>query len=112
MRIQKLTGQKNAVLSATVAVGGDASLPFEVSDGWGEYNITFTREADTDDITVSNIGIYSTTAGEPSSVTLPTVHNAAGGDSAFDLLGRPVGVGSARYGLRVKNGKIILRRPL
>jgi len=59
VKIEKLTGKKNAVLDATVQVGTDADLRFEVTDGWGEYKITFTRPSEDDVISVSNIGIYS-----------------------------------------------------
>ena len=104
VKIEKLTGQKNVVLNATVAVGGDASLPFEVNDGWGEYRITFNREVKTDIITISNIGIYTFTEDEPVSVKLPTLP-ASDSNRFFDLLGRPVEGQPAHNGIYIRNGK-------
>ena len=104
VKIEKLTGQKNTVLSATVAAGGDASLPFEVSGGWGEYKITFTREAATDNISVSNIGIYSLTDDEQASVTFPACPTTSN-SPFFDLLGRPIEGQPAHHGIYIRNGK-------
>ena len=56
VKIEKLTGKKNAVLDSTIHVGA-ASLPFEVSDGWGEYKLTLTRAAKEDEITVSDVKV-------------------------------------------------------
>ena len=104
VKIDKLTGQKNVVLNTSVTVGSDASLPFEVNDGWGEYRITFSREVKTDIINISNIGIYSLKADEPTSVTpplLPTTDNTP----FFDLQGRPVEGQPTHNGIYIKNGK-------
>ena len=104
VKIAKLTGQKNVVLNATVAVGSDVSLPFEVSDGWGEYRITFNREAKTDVITITGIGIYSLTDDEAASVKMP-VSPATESAQAFDLQGRPVEGQSANNGIYIRNGR-------
>ena len=104
VKIVKLTGQKNVVLDATVDVGSDASLPFEVNDGWGEYQITFNRSVKTDVITITNIGIYSLSADEPASVSLPTIH-ITNNTSFFDLQGRPVAGQPAHNGIYIRNGK-------
>lgn len=48
------------ILFAIILLGSPAVLPFEVSDGWGEYKITFTRSTKNDEITVSDIAVYST----------------------------------------------------
>ena len=104
VKIEKLTGQQNAVLNTTVAVGGDTTLPFEVNDGWGEYRITFSRENKNDVITITNIGIYSSNADEPASVSVPVLPTT---DSTpfFDLLGRPVKGQPVHNGIYIKNGK-------
>lgn len=107
VKIEKLTGQKNVVLNATVAVGGDASLPFEVNDGWGEYRITFNREAKTDIITISNIGIYTLTDNEAVSVKAPSIHTT-NSNTSFDLQGRPIEGQPARHGIYIRNGKKIV----
>ena len=59
VKIRKLTGNKRTVLSETVEVNGDAALPFSVSDGWGEYQLTMTRTSAGDDIRISNLTIHS-----------------------------------------------------
>ena len=111
MKIEKLTGQQNAVLNTAVAVGGDTTLPFEVNDGWGEYRITFSRENKNDVITITNIGIYSSNADEPASVSVPILPTT---DSTpfFDLLGRPVKGQPVHNGIYIKNGKkAVVGRP-
>ncbi len=110
VKIEKLTGQKNVVLNATETVGGDITMPFEVTDGWGEYRITFNREAKTDVITITNIGIYTLTDGEPVSVKLPTSTNNIGSATFFDLLGRPMEGEPSRPGIYIRNGnKMVVR---
>lgn len=106
VKIVKLTGQKT-VLETTVTVGSDNSLPFEVNDGWGEYQITFIRSAKTDDITITNIGIYSTTNDDPVSVSLPTTQ-ATNNTPFFDLSGRPIEGQPTHSGIYIKNGKKIV----
>lgn len=59
VKIQKLTDQKNTVLETNVKAGKAVELPFDITDGWGEYEITFTRPTATDDITISNIAVFS-----------------------------------------------------
>lgn len=59
VKLQKLTGKRTVVLNREVRVGEDATLLFEVTDGWGEYKLTVTRSASTDDITVKDLAIYS-----------------------------------------------------
>ena len=104
VKIVKLTGQKNSVLDATVAVGGDVSLPFEVNDGWGEYQITFSRLNKDDVITITNIGIYTTTSDDPASVNLPTIPTT-NSTLLFDLQGRRVEGQPAHNGVYIRNGK-------
>ena len=104
VKIEKLTGQKNVVLNATLTVGGDALLPFEVTDGWGEYRITFSRDNKNDVITISNIGIYTMTEDEVVSVSAPTLPKT-GNTSLFDLMGRPVEGQPAHPGIYIKDGK-------
>lgn len=65
MKIQKLTSPNTAVLNTTVNVGEDVELPFEVTDGWGEYKLTMTRPTVSDAITVSDIAIYQEAAATP-----------------------------------------------
>ena len=111
VKIEKLTGQQNAVLNTTVGVGGDTTLPFEVNDGWGEYRITFSRENKNDVITITNIGIYSSNADEPASVSVP-VYPTTDSTPFFDLLGRPVKGQPVHNGIYIHNGKkAVVGRP-
>lgn len=60
VRIVKLTSPYKVVLNTTVNVGEDAELPFEVSDGWGEYRLTMTRPEVGDNISVTDISVIKT----------------------------------------------------
>lgn len=62
--IKKLSGKKNSVLKADVKVGEVVSLPFEVTDGWGEYSLVLTRESASDNITVTDLALYTATEEE------------------------------------------------
>ncbi len=66
VKIVKLTSPYTAILNANVNAGEDAELPFEVTDGWGEYKLTMTRPTADDVITVTDITVTKT--GEASSV--------------------------------------------
>ncbi len=68
VQIQKLTSPNTIVLDETVNVGENAELPFEVTDDWGEYQLTITRPSESDAITISNVVIKegSWTGGETS----------------------------------------------
>ena len=112
-KIVKLAGKKNTVLESTVTVNGDFSLPFEVNDGWGEYQISFIRANKTDEITITNIGIY--TNDDPTSINLPpTLHPQPSTlhpqPSTFDLSGRPIEGQPTRNGIYIRNGKKIVVR--
>ena len=105
VKIQKLTGQKNTVLEATVQAGSAAVLPFDITDGWGEYMITFFRPTKNDEITVSNIGIYSRTDDEMSAIRSMQNSQCIMHSEIYDLLGRQVL--NPQHGLYIKNGKKI-----
>ena len=66
VQIQKLTSPNTIVLDETVNVGENAVLPFEVTDGWGEYQLSFTRPSESDAITISDVAVRdgSWTGGE------------------------------------------------
>ena len=108
VKIEKLTGKKNAVLDATVNVGEEVSLPFEVADGWGEYKITFTRPTKDDVITVTDIAIYAV-VDTPDAVMAPKASTATD-DAVYSLSGvkhtkTPVG-----KGVYIANGKKVVVR--
>ena len=104
VKIQKLTGQKSTVLEATIQVGSAATLPFDITDGWGEYQITFTRPTSTADITVSNIGIYSRTEENHTGIcaTFNDDREPTNNNLYYDLQGRQVT--NPQHGLFIKNG--------
>lgn len=111
VKIEKLTGKKNAVLKDTVNVGEDASLPFEVTDGWGEYKITFTRPTKDDAITVTDIAIYSQTDENPTDIAAPQAtkqKSVSGKSPAYDLQGHRLGKGSATKGIYIQDGRKML----
>ena len=113
VKIQKLTDLKNTVLEATVQAGSAAELPFDIADGWGEYQITFTRPSSTADITISNIGIYSRSEGEMTAIR--SMRNSSTGEAAesmtpyamlhevYDLQGRLVK--NPQHGIYIQNGQ-------
>ena len=59
VKIQKI-GASGYVIDETVNVGENAELPFEVTDGWGEYKLTMARPTANDVITVTDIEITQT----------------------------------------------------
>lgn len=101
VKIQKLTSPNNTVLEATVQAGSAAVLPFDIADGWGEYQITFTRPSTTTDITISNIGIYSRTEEETTGIV--AMQNNKNDHYLCDLQGRQVT--NPQHGLYIINGK-------
>ena len=104
-KIQKLTGKQNLILDATVQAGSPAVLPFEVTDGWGEYQITFLRANKNDVITVSNIAIYSST--EENNTGIHTMREAINNNCCYDILGRQVT--NPKRGMYIKNGKKVFK---
>lgn len=71
VKIQKLTDSKPIILQEKVDVNEDATLFFEVTDGWGEYRFTMLRENASDVISISNLAIYSATDDEITSISAP-----------------------------------------
>jgi hypothetical protein len=63
--IEKLTSPNTVVLNTTVNAGEDAELPFEISDGWGEYQLTMTRPDANDAITITDLVVTQTDAATP-----------------------------------------------
>ena len=63
VKLQK-TGKSSYIINTTVNVGEDVVLPFEITDGWGEYKLLMTRQSSADAITVTDIEVRSLTAEE------------------------------------------------
>ena len=113
--LQKLpvSGKEGIILNATVNAGGEYVLPFEVTDGFGEYRLTLKRAKSTDQITLSGLAIHSVTAEEydelmaatgirPVSIFQPSHWNKG----VYDLSGRHTSNGK---GIVIENGKKVLR---
>lgn len=124
--LQKLTGKRNKLLNnAVVKCGEKATLFFSVTDGYGEYRLTFYRPSATDVITISNLGIYTATEEE-----VTAIHNIADDDSkreqavatpylndgkTYDLSGRFVPewqqhAKCRKAELLIRNGRVIVSR--
>ena len=69
VKIQKLTSPNTAVLNTSVNVGENVELPFEVTDGWGEYKLTIIRPTASDAINVTDIAVYQTGEAEETMAT-------------------------------------------
>ncbi len=59
VKLTKLTGEQPVVLNKTVTSGQEVTLPFSVSDGWGEYRLTITTDTP-EGIQVEGLQIHST----------------------------------------------------
>ena len=110
VKIEKLTTPKNAVLNATVEVDADAILPFEVTDGWGEYKLTMTRASATDAITVTDISIYTLTDKEVTGIRETDGVWDVEREGAYDLLGHRLSKSPSRAGFYIVNGQKVLVR--
>jgi predicted esterase len=68
VKLQKLTGKRTVVMNREVRVGEDVTLLFEITDGWGEYKLTVTRSASTDNISIKELAVYTATEEELTSI--------------------------------------------
>lgn len=100
VKIEKASGKKNAVLKDTVNISSDINLFFEVTDGWGEYKFTILRQSATDAITITDLGIYTATDEELSSVQSTAAPRTDFNDT-YNLLGMRV--------KEAKSGNIYIR---
>lgn len=115
VKVVKLTGKKNTVLSDTVDVGGAVALPFVVDDGtkdggWGEYKLLMTRPTKDDAITVTDLGLYSMTAEEMTGIKgvsskEGSCRGVGGKEECYDLQGRRLLSAPSRPGLYVIGNK-------
>lgn len=107
VKIRKLIGNK-LVLEATVQAGEAAVLPFDVTDGWGEYQIVFTRPTKNDNVNISNIAVYSRTEEENTGIRATANNNreTISNNPCYNLQGRQVT--NPQRGLYIINGKKVL----
>ncbi len=94
----------SAAINTIVSVGEEATLYFAIeNDDFGQYKLTFTRENTTDEISVSDIRIYSLTEEEATGIsTVGTVPPSAG-RGCYTLDG--IQVTPSSKGISVKDGK-------
>ena len=93
------------VFEKTVAVGEDATLFFDIDEEFGEYRLTFSREDRNDEITITDIAVYSTDDGETGIGA--TLNDKGQKDRIFyDLQGRKVS--EPTRGLYIVNGKKVV----
>ena len=93
------------VFEKTVAVGEDATLFFDIDEEFGEYRLTFSREDRNDEITITDIAVYSTDGGETGIGA--TLNDKGQKDRIFyDLQGRKVS--EPTRGLYIVNGKKVV----
>ena len=109
VKLQK-TGKSTYVLNATVNVGAAVELPFEVTDGWGEYKLTMTRPKSTDAITVTDIVVRSLTAEEVVGIKEVRGEKPEVRGRYYDLQGRRLTAAPSRPGLYIVNGQKTLIR--
>lgn len=89
MKIRRWSDNAKDVLNTTVNVGEEASLDFDVGDGWGQYRLIIKKEAADDKITVSELKIISTDSSE-SAIALPTTESNSLPIKYYSLSGTPL----------------------
>lgn len=89
VRIQKLTGNKRVVLRGTGQTGKDNVSFFKINDGWGEYQILFTKPSSSDNITISDIELYSSIEDEATGIIQPVSTDDSGKSHFYSLSGTP-----------------------
>lgn len=57
--LKRLAGKKDVVFEKTVEVGENRTIDFSIPDEWAEFNISFTKADETDNIQITGIGIHS-----------------------------------------------------
>lgn len=58
--LKRLAGKKDVVFEKTVEVGENRTIDFSIPDEWAEFNISFTKADETDNIQITGIEIHST----------------------------------------------------
>ena len=57
--LKRLSGTKDEVFKETLEVGENRKIEFNIPDKWAEFNISFTKADEADDIKVTGIEIHS-----------------------------------------------------
>ena len=58
--LKRLAGKKDVVFEKTVEVGENRTIDFNIPDEWAEFNITFSKADEADDIKITGIEVHST----------------------------------------------------
>ena len=104
------------IFDTSVPVGEDATIIFDIDDDFAEYKINFTRQNSSDDITITDIAVYSTDE-EPTGIQsiengqLNSQRHTLTGqtiDNYYDLQGRHIKSSKPSKGLYVANGRKVV----
>ena len=106
----KLTRFQNSkvVLNSTVTVGEEVTLYYDIdSDDFGEYQLSFTRDNSTDNISISNIRIFSLTNEEATNINTTPRSSMPIDNRCYTLNGLQISHPTTK-GIYIKNGKKIV----
>ncbi len=87
VRIQKLTGNKKTVLNTTALVGEDAVLPFEVTDGWGEYKLMVSHTSTDGAVTFKSLSIHTASDEEYTAIQHMNANTMKGNEGVYTISG-------------------------
>ena len=107
VKLQKLTDKKNYLLKDSVKVGQETTLFFTVNDGWGEYRLSFNGKSASDDITITDICIYTASEEEITNIHSPLTTMKVD-TSLFSVSGLRCEQAQLNKGIYIKNGKKML----
>ena len=57
--LKRLAGKKDVVFEQNVEVGENRAIDFSIPDEWAEFNVTFSKADEADDIKITGIEIHS-----------------------------------------------------
>jgi len=63
VKLQKV-GSSKSLVNTTTTLGGDATIFFDVKDGWGEYKLWIMRASSSVNVSISKLAIYTATQEE------------------------------------------------
>ena len=72
VKLEKISDKKTkTIISTKVPTGEFTRLPFEITDGWGEYRLAISRISSTDQVTLTDLEIRTASESELTAVTSP-----------------------------------------
>lgn len=107
VKLQCLQPSK-VIINTQIQVGEDATLYFDINDvDYGEYQLIFSRDNNTDAITISNIRILSLTNDETSGMMAAHRPSVTTDNRWYTLNG--LQISHPKKGIFIKNGKKIIK---